>query len=801
MKVPLSWLKEYVDITIPVKELAHRLTMAGVEVVSIETIGGWENCYVGEVLNVEPHPDADRLRLVTVDIGKETWKVVCGAPNVAAGQKICFAKVGARLFNTHTGRHEALKPAKIRGVVSEGMVCSEIELGIGEDHTGIVVLDDSAPVGMPLDDYLGDAVLDIETTPNRGDLLSVLGVAHEVAALTGATVREPDASYKAEGGPIEESVSVEIWDPDLCPRYTATLTRGIEIKPSPRWMQDRLIKAGQRPINNVVDVTNYVMLEYGQPLHAFDFDAIGGQKIIVRRARENERIMTLDGVERHLTPDVLVIADAEDAVAVGGVIGGANSEVSEITRSVLLESANFNPINNRRTSQAMKNRTEASLRFEKGLRPELAEIALRRATKLMQDLAGGVVCSGIADAFPGREQYVAPSVLLTASRLEKVLGVFIDMDRVRQVLASLGFRVESEGEASVRAFVPYWRSDINIADDLVEEVARIIGYDNLPTEMLSTRVPHYMPRELTEFRERVRDLLASCGLQEVITYSLTSRDSLLKAGVPEDGVVPLRVSNPMSVDLEYMRTSLRPNLLRTVAANIRRYEGPVRLFEVGRVYMPRKDDLPDERETAVLAIAGVRSPVSWTTRPQQVDFFDAKGIVEAVMRELRLDAGYDVASVSGYHPGRTASIRVGEVVVGTVGEVHPAVREAFGLEDVPVAMAEMDLVALHGALVHGREAYVALPKFPAAVRDLSILVRSDVPAATIQRAILGHKLVARVTLFDVYEGDQLPTGQRSLAFHVHFQAANRTLTADEVSAAMERIVSTLQKQFDATLRK
>jgi phenylalanyl-tRNA synthetase beta chain len=385
--------------------------------------------------------------------------------------------------------------------------------------------------------------------------------------------------------------------------------------------------------------------------------------------------------------------------------------------------------------------------------------------------------------------------------LEKVLGVSIGMERVRQVLTSLGFRLESEGVEAVRAYVPYWRSDITIADDLVEEVARIIGYDNLPTGMLSTRVPHYMPQELTEFRERVRDLLASCGLQEVITYSLTSRDSLLKAGVPNDGAAPLRVSNPMSADLEYMRTSLRPSLLRMVAANIRRQEGPVRLFEVGRIYMPRENDLPDERETVVLAIAGARSPVSWTTPRQEVDFFDAKGVVEAVVRELGIDAGYDSASVSGYHPGKTASIKVGDAVVGMVGEVHPTVREAFDLEDVPVAMAEVDLAALHGALARGREAYVALPKFPPAVRDLSILVSSDVPAATIQQAVLGHTLVARVTLFDVYEGDRLPAGQRSLAFHVHFQDANRTLTADDVLTAMERIVSTLRKQFDATLRK
>ena len=800
MKVPLSWLKEYVEISVPLEELAHRLTMAGVEVASIETVGGWENCYVGLVLDVVPHPDADRLTLCTVDIGEETWKVVCGAPNVAAGQKICFAKVGARLFNTHSGKHETLKAAKIRGVSSQGMICSEQELGTGEDHTGIVVLDADAPVGTPLDEYMGDAILDIDITPNRSDCLSVLGIAHEVAALTGTSVKEPEISYPEEGGPIEDSISVRIDDPDLCPRYTATMICGIKMGPSPRWMQDRLIKADQRPINNVVDVTNYVMLEYGQPLHAFDYEAVGEQKIIVRRARENEHLMTLDGEARHLVPDILVIADAQDAIALAGVIGGANSEMGDLTKTVLLESANFNPINNRRTAQNLKLRTEASLRFEKGLRPELAEVALRRATRLIQEIGGGTIARGIADAFPERERHVKPSVVMTQKRLEKVLGTSIPMERSRQILESLGFDLQDEGPGAIRVFAPYWRSDVTIEDDVVEEVARIVGYDDLPVEMLSTPIPHHMPQTLMEFRERVRDILVSSGLQEVVTYSLIDLDSLRKAGVMDEGTTPLRVSNPMSAELEYMRTSLRASLLKTVAANVRYQEGPVRLFEIGRVYLPREEDLPEEREVVAVALTGPRLPMSWVTPHEPGDFFDAKGIVEVLLQELGTQGSFEAASIPGLHPGETARIAVDGTNVGVVGTVHPSVAEEFDLEDAPVVLVELDLQSLLGALPAESQGYTPFTRFPSAVRDLSLLVSSDVAAVNVQEEVLKHRLVTRTTLFDVYEGDRLPGGQRSLAFHVYFQSPKRTLTAEEVTRALDNIVGVLQKQFGVQLR-
>ena len=459
--------------------------------------------------------------------------VVCGAPNVAAGQKVPFAKVGARLIDARTGEMETLKAARIRGVESAGMVCSERELALGDDHDGIVVLPEDAPVGAPLQEYMGDVVFDLDVTPNRPDCLSVLGVAREVAALTGAVVKEPDLSYPEEGEPVEGMVEVEIIDPSLCPRYTASVVQGIVVGPSPQWMQDRLTKAGQRPINNVVDVTNYVMLEYGQPLHAFNYATIGEARIIVRPAREQEAFVTLDEADHTLRPPMLVIADAHRSVALAGIMGGLNTEMTDDTTTVLLESANFDPINTRRTSQALRLRSESSSRFDKGLQPELAEAALRRATQLVLQVAGGRACKGIRDAYP--QPVERPALRFTLARLKKVLGIELTADRVQGILESLGFTVAVESDDTLQVGIPYWRSDIVQEDDLVEEVARIVGYDELPVTMLSTPIPHRVAQPEREARERVKDILVECGMQETISYSLTSAAALERTQPPGRG--------------------------------------------------------------------------------------------------------------------------------------------------------------------------------------------------------------------------------------------------------------------------
>ena len=807
MKIPLSWLREYVDIDLPPQELAHRLTMSGNEVGEVEVIGGtWDNVYVGHVVSVEPHPNADRLRLATVSLGSEELTVVCGAPNVAQGQRVPFARVGARLIDARTGEADSLKAALIRGVESAGMVCSERELGLGDDHTGIVVLPEDAPVGKPLAEYMGDVIFDLEITPNRPDCLSVLGVAREIAALTGKTVREPDLAYVEEGDPIGTMLSVEIDDPALCPRYTASVVQGIKVGPSPRWIQERLLKAGQRPINNVVDVTNYVMLEYGQPLHAFDYYTMRDGKIIVRPARDQEPFVTLDEVQRQLRPPMLVIADAQKSVALAGVMGGLNTEMTEDTTTVLLESANFDAINTRRTSQALRLRSESSARFDKGLQPELAAIALRRATQLILQLAGGKACKGVMDAYPQPRK--RPAILFTMSRLKKVLGIEVPLERVDEILTSLGFSTGIQDDSAMTVIVPYWRSDIAQEDDLVEEIARIIGYDNLPTSTLSMPIPPRQPQPDRELRERAKDIMVACGMQEVISYSLTSMAALEKTQAPGDDVQPLKLANPMSEEQEYLRTTLRSSILSTLAANQHHIREGIKLFEVGRAYVPRPADLvlerpadlPLERETLVGVVMGPRWSESWLAGEESMDFFDAKGILDAFLDQLNLQYSFEPTEDPMFLPGRCAMITVGGSLLGVVGEVHTQALERFQIDTTPVALFELDLAALLRVLPEGPTQYRPLPRYPGAYRDLALVLNLDVPAAKVRGIIERNSLVARSTLFDVYEGSGISPGMRSLAYRILFQLPDRTLVGEEVSQALGDIISTLEHEVGASLR-
>ena len=799
MKVPLSWLKQYVDVDLPAQDLAHRLTMAGIEVGEVEVIGGWSEVFVGHVTGVRPHPNADRLRLCVVNTGSEELEVVCGAPNVAAGQNICFAKVGANIYNTHTERHEVLEAAKIRGVESQGMICSAVELGLGDDHSGIIELPEDAPVGALLDDYLGDTVLDLELTPNRLDCLSVLGVAHEVAALTGKTVKEPETNYKEAGAPITEQIDISVESPELCRRYTASLLQGVKIGPSPQWLQDRLTRAGLRPINNVVDVTNFVMLEYNQPLHSFDYDLIKDATVIVRRARPDEMLTTLDGVERKLTVENLVIADANDAIGLGGVIGGANSDISVNTVNVLLESATFDGTNNRETAQTLGLRTEATLRFEKGLRPELAPIALRRATGLIQEVAGGTVAPGIVDVLSD-EGADAPVVPLTGEKIRRMLGMEVDQKRVQETLDALGFTWESAGESELKVTVPYWRNDVNIEEDLVEEVVRTIGYDSVPTTMLSSPIPFQQPEPVMGLRDQIKDLLASEGIQEVINYPLVTLQQLEQVEQLDPANLPMRVTNPMSADREYLRTTLRASLLATLAANQGHGAGPFRLFEAGRVFWPREGDLPDERETVAGVLAGLRHEPSWLEDDSLLDFYDAKGVVELVLNRLGVSATYEPSDDPSFHPGRCAVIKVADAVIGVVGEVHPVVMDRLGLESPQVAAFELYLGPLLAALPAGQQQFEPLPRYPSATRDLALVMPTDVDAGQVTRLILRHRGVDRADLFDIYAGENIAEGTKSLAFHVYFQARDRTLTNEEVNRSLDGLLRILERELKVTLR-
>jgi len=798
MKVSLKWIEDYVDITLPPAELAERLTMAGIEVSGVQVIGGsWGKIVVGQIVAINSHPNADRLYLPTVDLGTEQQTVVCGAPNLKVGDKVVFAHVGAQLIDGHSGQVFRLKAAKIRGVVSGGMVCSEKELGISDSHEVIMVLPAEAPVGTPLVDYIGDVIFDLEVTPNRPDCLSVIGVAREVAALTGKEIRLPEVSYNEAGSDIDQQVSVEIKAPDLCPRYCASLITGLKVAPSPGWMQQRLLACGMRPINNIVDVANYVMLEYGEPLHTFNYHQMRGKKIIVRRADEGETMVTLDGVKRVLSRDMLVIADQEQAVAIAGVMGGAESEVTEQTTAIFLESASFNPQSIYYTGNSLNIPSEARLRFERGISPELTIPALKRTTQLLVQLGGGKAAKGLIDAYPGKRE--RKPILLTTGRVKRLLGVEFSLDQITGALASLGFDCKP-ADSGVWVTAPYWRSDINLAEDLVEEVARIIGYDKIPATMLTEPIPHQTPDPILSLKQTVKLSLMGYGFQEVLTYSLTSLEllnKLLPSPHPFEPA-PLRVASPMTAEQEYLRPSLRANLLAALAANRRHEEGGIRLFELGKVYLPRQNDLPAEPEVVCGLLSGPRYEESWHAGDEALDFFDAKGVVEGLLSQFGIEASFEPGGDESLHPSKQAAIVIDNNRLGVIGELHPKVAEAFELAR-DVYLFEINLMALLPFTL-GHKLFQPIPRFPAVVRDIALVVDAGVTHRRAQDIIKGFPLVTQVTLFDVYAGGQLPPGKKSLAYRITFQSPSHTLTDEEVNKVLEQILDKLSKQLGASLR-
>jgi phenylalanyl-tRNA synthetase beta chain len=800
MKVPISWLKEYVDIMLPVEEIAQKLTMAGFEVEEIIRTGsGWDKVVVAQIKAVNPHPNADRLTLPTLDLGSEEATVVCGAPNLKVGDKVPFAYVGAELLDGHTGKLEVLKPAKIRGVESAGMVCSEKELGISDRHEGILVLPDDAPVGTPLADYMGEVVLNIDITPNRADCLSVIGIAREVAALTGQKTHIPDVAYEETGDPLEDQITIEINAPELCPRYAVTLIRNVTFAESPQWMQQRLIAAGMRPINNLVDVTNYVMLEYGQPLHSFDYDKIRGKKIIVRRASDYEPMITLDDNQRELDSGMLVISDPMGAVAIAGVMGGANSEVTEDTTAILLEAASFNPKSIHYTGRHLGIPSEACMRFERGISRELALGALKRATQLLAELGGGEVARGIVDIYP--EKLVQEPITLSAAAVERHIGREYSLDEIAGSLELLGFdikRNDTAGEVTVTA--PYWRTDVSIREDLIEEVARIVGYDEIPTTMISEPIPRHDAPPVAELKREIVRILAGCGLQEIKSYTMTSRDMINKitAGPTADEVSLIKVSNPMTADQEYMRPSLRMNLLTALESNQRYQDGGIRIFEVGKVFIPRQNDLPDERVMLCGLIAGIDTESSWHGEGRQSDFYDAKGVIETLLDKLGTKAVYVSGKDAGLHASRQASVTVDGREIGVIGEVHPTVLERFDIDE-PAYLFEIDLPALLEHTLDDRT-FTALPRFPSVVRDMALIVDYGIIHTQIVEIIKGFSLVVAVDIFDVYSGEQVPPGKKSLAYRLTYQSSDHTLTDKEVNRVQEQILKRLEKELGATLR-
>ena len=852
MLVPVSWLKDYVELTLPVADLAHRLTMAGLGVDAIHQSGDWwdpDFIRVGLVVQVSPHPDADRLVLVDVDFGAgQPLRVVTGAPNLYAFKgaptlpilKVAFARAGAVLVDAYSEERprpkKKLKTGKIRGVESAGMVCSERELGLSEEHEGIILLPEDAPVGMPLRDYLGDQVLELDLTPDMARCLSLIGVAREVAALTGVPLRlPPDRVETAGAGNAADYFSVRIDEPALCNRYTGMLITNVTIGLSPAWMQERLTKAGMRPINNVVDITNYVMLELGQPLHAFDYDVLverakrvgdGLPAIIVRRAEPGEKFTTLDHVERTLPGGALLIADNAGAVAIGGVMGGLESEVGETTRTILLESATFDGINNRTTCRALSLFSEASSRFTKGVPAALAPIAARRAAELMRRYAGGTVTPGMVDVYPVPQQL--PMIYTTASDMARLLGMELSLAQIADALQQLDFAVtvvpgpavdapadalfalqREPGEPLVEAVAPWHRLDVRIPADLCEEVARMVGYEHVATTLMRDELPTQRRMPLQETEERIRDILLNCGLQDTINYALSSRENhaRLLPGVGQETPF-VTIANPIAPERSILRRALVVSALENLQRNLR-FTDRMAVFELGRAFLPEAGDgvLPLESRRLCITLVGPRRPASFYSSEadaETMDFYDLKGIVEVLCERL----GFKAAEVelranpdTGTFGPRCADIWLQGKRIGRLGEVHPLVRREFDLPAVRINIAEMEVEPL--VLPQWRlDPMRPISSYPPVVEDLAFVVGEEVTNRQIEALLrtTGGELLADVELFDLYRGANLPEGSKSLAYRLTWQSNDSVLKDSDVAKLREKVIRRVERETGGKLR-
>jgi len=822
LQTPLSWLQDFVELNQSPDDLAERLTTAGLEVETIEKIGeNWgEYCVVGQIKKIRKHPNADALHLVDVEFGADKpITLVTGAPNIhemgnsipEPAPKVALALTGAMLIDAyHEDRAlKKLKPAKIRGIASEGMLCSELELGLSEEHEGILILPDDAPVGTLLQDFLGDTILHFDIKGGFSHLLSMLGVAREIAALTGQKLDKsvlPDLS-RTEVLEQPPFVELEIKDPDICPRYTALLVRNVKIGPSPFWMQQRLLRIGMRPINNIVDITNYVMLELGQPLHAFDYDKLierangDTPKIIVRRAKKGETLLTLDDVERKLDSEMLMITDSAGLIAIAGVMGGGDSEVTETTTNVLLESANFEFLNNRRTSLVLKLRTEASERFGKQIDPEGTLEAALRAALLMVENGSGTLEKIAGDLYPLPKETV--SLELDPFYVERLLGIKISADQISEILNSLEFKVS--GKNILKITVPSHRMDIRIPADLVEEIIRIYGYENLPSTLLDDELPSQHSNQKLEGTERVRDILVASGMDEIITYSMIDPMDEARLRLENDvdfaKFVPLK--NPLTQERSHLRRSLLPGALHTAHANLR-FLDKVVMFEVGRVFHPQKGKkLPEEPHRLSLLMCGLRNSQSWLEETDgSYDFFDLKGVLEHFLSALHIEGiEWKKSRELPCHPGRCVQILVNGKELGFSGELHPKIRSAFELPEQAVCIAELDLDLIIKLGIENHQMDL-ISNFTPIFEDLAFVMDSSLPVEVITPVILqtGKPLLRKATLFDVYDGEQVDEGKRSLAYSLTFQANDRTLTDEEVGKVRNKIVKRLQHDFQATLR-
>lgn len=795
MLVSYRWLQEYINIPWEPEELAHRLTMAGLEVEGMTKLApDLSHVYIGFVQKQEQHPGADKLSLCQVDVGElGEFEIVCGAPNVQAGQTVAVALEGAVL----PGGFE-IKPTEIRGVMSRGMICSQVELGISEEGEGIWVLPSNLPIGEPLVEALGldDVILDVSVYANRPDCMSMIGIAREVAALTGGELKMPATDYTEIAAQITDHAQIIVENQELCPRYTASLVERVELGESPLWMQLRLQAAGMRPINNVVDITNYVMLETGQPLHAFDFHTLDGERLVIRTAKAGESLVSLDGVERKLTSEMLMICDATEPQCIGGVMGGLKSEVTEKTSMILLETANFAPLSIRRTSRALGLSSESSARFEKGIDASGTLFANQRALHLLQQLAGATIYSGLIDVQAKKQEQTI--IAFDLAEVERLLGVSIPITEIQEILNRLGFTILEQANETWQVQVPSHRPDVEITADLIEEVVRIWGLEYLPSTLPSDTANSGGQSERLNISDQLRQILVGAGLHEALSYSFgrsDNNDRLLRPNQPM-----ITIQNPISEDLVALRHSLLPGLLNAINLNASRQQDQVALFEIGASYIGSLPvtEQPKEELKLALALWGKRNALNWGLAEENYDFYDLKGIMELILPQ-KSELVWQKGNNPSFHPGRQVEINYNGIVVASFGEIHPAVLRNFKITG-RVYAAEIELETIL-ELYGQTPTFIPLPRYPAVERDLAVIIdkQQEVGALIAELPNLAGDLLTFVQVFDVYVGKPIPEGKKSVAFALRFQG-DRTLTDEEINERMDACVQGLQKQFGAEIR-
>jgi phenylalanyl-tRNA synthetase beta chain len=804
MKVSLSWLKDYIDIKMDPADLAEALTMAGLEVDSVSDRYAYlDGVIVGRIEEVKPHPNADKLKICRVNSGDRRLSVVCGAPNVREGILAPLALPGTVLPDGFR-----LQKSVIRGERSEGMLCSDAELGIGDEPGGIMILDSSLKVGGNLAQNLGlsDTVFELDLTPNRPDCLSMIGIAREIAAIQQTPLKYPDYTIEDKTDAIHKLASVRIEAPDHCPRYSARLVQDITVAPSPFWLQDRLLSVGLRPINNIVDITNFVMLETGQPLHAFDFDRLAENRIVVRLASRGEKFSTLDEKQRTLEADMLMICDGDKAVGVGGVMGGLNSEIENDTTRVLIEGAYFNPVSIRRTSKKLGLNTDAAHRFERGVDPEGTIRAVNRSAKLMVEIGRGTLIDGIIDEYPNPQP--VKSVALSTKRANRLLGTHLERNHIRQLLESSEFKNEqlNNNEDSLIASAPTFRVDITRPEDLMEEVARLYGYSNIPTTHPAMPAEGRLPARRRALRNRLKRLMSGFGFSEVITYSFDSESSCnrlqIKADDPRRSMI--HILNPLTDDQTVMRTSLVSGILSTMAYNMARQIKNLKLFEIGKVFLKTgSQSLPLEPELLIALWSGARDEASWHNREIPCDFYDIKGIAEGLLRGLKIEGTRFTKMPAGSceytRPSYTAQIVAADSVLGLVGEIHPRVLDSFDLKQTAyIFEIELDKIA---ELMPQTRFSKPIPRFPAIYRDITIIIDRGIETQTVLETAAGlnEALVEHLYLFDVFEGEPIAAGKKSVSFRVTYRSADKTLEDQDVNELHKSITDKLLTAFEATL--